>query len=906
MKYVLKFRKELNVNRAKITKARCMNILSIVIISSLMLVSLGYFTILGTANSNMNRSHTRSDSNYEIIPITNFSDSGMGAVEPDISGNMIVWADTRSSPDGTGEGLNIYGYDLNAKRELSVCTAQGDQRYPIIDGDKIVWEDLRNTQGGNNYDVYMYDLSTNAETAICTENSAQCWANIQGEKITWHTYEDNNNQVYLYDLSTETQTQLVPSRAAHEMPSIYGDKVVWVDTTNDKYGDIYLYNLSVDTDNDGIPNYLDDDLDGDGIPNRFDSTAGTGGSQVPGIINRNQSSGSNDPALIPITNGDGFYQGYPAIYGDKIIWVDSRNDPNPNDNVLANTDIYMYDLARNSEVQITTSPLNQSYPDIDGNLVVYESETNVNGNTEWWIHTYNILTGEDTAITKMEFEIDGNDGNLDVLDIKLLNFRPRISDRKIVWCDERVGSGVYNIYMMGLGPEQADPTEPTRVLTASFTYTPQAPTVDDTVQFTDTSTDLGGTITAWNWNFGDGATSNSQNPTHKYTITNTYTVTLRVTDNSGATNTATQMLTVTGGGNNPQNNPPTVTISSPADGQTVSGVTDIRGTASDTDGTVNKVEVKIDNTNWQQATGTNSWSYKWDTTSAAEGTHTISARSFDGTEYSTVVSITILVNNSVDNSVDGNHPPSVRCITANPITLKPGEFSKISTDAYDEDSDALIYQYTTTGGTISGDGPTITWTAPNIEGTYMITVTVNDGQLNSNSKSVSVTVSSETTPTTVNHKPKIISADAVPLNVPNDGTTSVLFTVEVQDDDGKEDISSVIIDLSAIGGKKEQNLYDNGRFGDEKAGDGIYSYETTIDSTIPKGSKTLAVTVQDSAENIVTEDISVEVTKAPTTNSAKETKTSSIPGFEVILITFSILFCLVLRLLAKRNKNLKN
>jgi len=35
---------------------------------------------------------------------------------------------------------------------------------------------------------------------------------------------------------------------------------------------------------------------------------------------------------------------------------------------------------------------------------------------------------------------------------------------------------------------------------------------------------------SWHWNFGDGETSNLQNPTHVYTSTGTYTITLKVTD----------------------------------------------------------------------------------------------------------------------------------------------------------------------------------------------------------------------------------------------------------------------------------------------------------------------------------------------------------------------------------------
>jgi PKD repeat protein len=51
------------------------------------------------------------------------------------------------------------------------------------------------------------------------------------------------------------------------------------------------------------------------------------------------------------------------------------------------------------------------------------------------------------------------------------------------------------------------------------------------VTFTDTST---GTPTSWAWDFGDGATSTDQNPTHKF-APGDYTVTLRATNANGST-----------------------------------------------------------------------------------------------------------------------------------------------------------------------------------------------------------------------------------------------------------------------------------------------------------------------------------------------------------------------------------
>ena len=67
---------------------------------------------------------------------------------------------------------------------------------------------------------------------------------------------------------------------------------------------------------------------------------------------------------------------------------------------------------------------------------------------------------------------------------------------------------------------------------AAFTSDVQTGARDLTVTFTDTST---GSPTNWLWNFGDGGSSNVQNPVHVYTVAGTYTVTLRAFTSSGET-----------------------------------------------------------------------------------------------------------------------------------------------------------------------------------------------------------------------------------------------------------------------------------------------------------------------------------------------------------------------------------
>ncbi|MFT3943703.1 MAG: PKD domain-containing protein [Ancrocorticia sp.] len=59
------------------------------------------------------------------------------------------------------------------------------------------------------------------------------------------------------------------------------------------------------------------------------------------------------------------------------------------------------------------------------------------------------------------------------------------------------------------------------------------------------SSDADGSIASYAWNFGDGKTGTGAKPSHKYAAAGTYNVTLTVTDNRGATGTASRSVTVT-------------------------------------------------------------------------------------------------------------------------------------------------------------------------------------------------------------------------------------------------------------------------------------------------------------------------------------------------------------------------
>jgi chitodextrinase len=69
---------------------------------------------------------------------------------------------------------------------------------------------------------------------------------------------------------------------------------------------------------------------------------------------------------------------------------------------------------------------------------------------------------------------------------------------------------------------------------------------DLTCSFTDRSVDLDGNLTAWRWSFGDGTSSSDRSPSHPYSAPGTYSVSLTVTDDRGASRSTTAILTVNG------------------------------------------------------------------------------------------------------------------------------------------------------------------------------------------------------------------------------------------------------------------------------------------------------------------------------------------------------------------------
>ena len=100
-------------------------------------------------------------------------------------------------------------------------------------------------------------------------------------------------------------------------------------------------------------------------------------------------------------------------------------------------------------------------------------------------------------------------------------------------------AGVYSVTLIVTGPAGTDTlTKPDYITVqepvpvADFSAEPLEGDAPLDVTFTQLAT---GTVTGWDWDFGDGGTSTGANPVHTYTAAGTYTVTLVVTGPGGST-----------------------------------------------------------------------------------------------------------------------------------------------------------------------------------------------------------------------------------------------------------------------------------------------------------------------------------------------------------------------------------
>lgn len=87
-----------------------------------------------------------------------------------------------------------------------------------------------------------------------------------------------------------------------------------------------------------------------------------------------------------------------------------------------------------------------------------------------------------------------------------------------------------------------------------------------------------------------------------------------------------------------------------------------------------------------------------------------------------------------------NYPPSIISLIADDVQLILADRCYIECNAEDSDDDSLSYEWSASGGNISGLGSSVTWTAPEEEGSYDVMVTVSDERGGEDTASLTISV----------------------------------------------------------------------------------------------------------------------------------------------------------------------
>lgn len=124
-----------------------------------------------------------------------------------------------------------------------------------------------------------------------------------------------------------------------------------------------------------------------------------------------------------------------------------------------------------------------------------------------------------------------------------------------------------------------------------------------------------------------------------------------------------------------------------------------------------------------------------------------------------------------------NYPPRIKSLMPDSSKILRGKSVNIYCTAVDRDKDTLSYSWSASRGTINGSGSSITWTAPDSIGTFLVLCRVVDGRGGEASDTVAIQVVQS-----INRAPIIKKMSAVPRKIDLRATT--VLTCVATDPDG--------------------------------------------------------------------------------------------------------------------------
>lgn len=274
----------------------------------------------------------------------------------DLYGDYVVWSDLRHEKRNIGDlgsmdltNADIFLYDLKNGKERQLTEDASAQVRPKIWGHYVVWMD--NSQDAveeypSDWQIMLYDLNTGVTKAITNTPGANTDPDIQDGKVVWEdgrnvvdklkrageNLPENNTDIYLYDIVSGETLAIAEEPYKEAKPHISGNRIVWNAYGRGSYNaNVYVYDLTM--------------------------------KQKKQLTDRKED------------------QSMAVISGNYVAWMDERRGGSSADVIengkKPNSDIYLLDLALNSEVRMTGDEP-QILPLLSDNWLVYVTARDVN------------------------------------------------------------------------------------------------------------------------------------------------------------------------------------------------------------------------------------------------------------------------------------------------------------------------------------------------------------------------------------------------------------------------------------------------------------------------------------------------------------------------------------------------
>jgi TolB protein len=345
--------------------------------------------------------------------LTQITSAAEEQIEADIDGNYIVWQDKREDGDPDVSKWDVYVYEISTKNEFKITEGIVQSKKPRIslseDGSvyRVVYQKSTPSEINNMF-AYIWDAGSSVDTGseielVPFDGVERQNPDIDGD-IAVYTYNDGNNDVYKYNFGTGVESVVIDQVYSESRASIAGDYVVY---QYDLLGFISVAIKEVGGLDIGVRSSFED-LEGDGVVGEqtkptifgnkivwFDTRSGDEEIYVYDILAKTE---------MRVTESLGVSQN-PHIQGTSIVWEDNRK---------GTSDIYVYDTVKENMVLIAGEGFDTTdevRPVVYGDIVVFESDDN--------IYSFDLSCAEGTAEAIGQSEcIDGSECTSGVCGLK--------------------------------------------------------------------------------------------------------------------------------------------------------------------------------------------------------------------------------------------------------------------------------------------------------------------------------------------------------------------------------------------------------------------------------------------------------------------------------------------------------